>query len=47
MSPECLRFGQYNEESDAWSMGVVINELFTHGEMPYPAMGNGEVLERG
>lgn len=35
MSPESLLKCQYSVKSDAWSFGVVINEILTRGT-PYP-----------
>ncbi|EGD74358.1 hypothetical protein PTSG_12437 [Salpingoeca rosetta] len=43
MAPETIRYGQYTTQGDIWSLSIVFWELFTLGEMPYPAMGNQEV----
>jgi len=46
MAPECLKFGEYTTQGDVWSLGVLIWELMTHCEMPYPALGNQEVFDK-
>ena len=35
---------RYTEESDVWSLGVAMWEVFSFGHQPYDGMGNQEVL---
>ncbi len=36
MAPECLTDGVYTAQSDAWAFGVVLWEVATLGQQPYP-----------
>lgn len=45
MAPECLRQGKFTTESDVWSFGVLIYEVYSFGDIPYPAMSNQQVYE--
>ncbi|OQV16457.1 Tyrosine-protein kinase Src42A [Hypsibius exemplaris] len=45
-SPPEAQHGRFSLKSDVWSFGVVLFELFTHGQPPYvdiPSANNGEV----
>lgn len=46
MSPESLIYNKISKESDIWSYGVLLWEIFTFGCTPYPSLGNDELLER-
>ncbi|EDO39125.1 predicted protein, partial [Nematostella vectensis] len=40
MPPESLLYGQSSSASDVWSYGIVLWEIFTIGDSPYPGVGN-------
>ena len=35
-SPEAIQFGRFTVKSDVWSFGILLMELFTYGQVPYP-----------
>lgn len=41
MAPESIRKRQWSKESDVWSFGVVIWEVFSNGEYPYGDISSG------
>lgn len=45
-APETLRTQKYSFQSDIWSFGVTLYEMFTYGETPYPGIDirNGDQL---
>uniref|UniRef100_A0A6J0VF93 Tyrosine-protein kinase n=1 Tax=Pogona vitticeps TaxID=103695 RepID=A0A6J0VF93_9SAUR len=49
-APEAINYGIFTIKSDVWSFGILLTEMVTYGQSPYPAMTNYEVirsLERG
>jgi serine/threonine protein kinase len=45
-APENLQYGKYTSKSDVWSFGVALWELYSFGMIPYPGLGNNEVLKK-
>lgn len=47
MPPESILYRKFTTESDIWSFGVVLWEIFTYGKQPWYQLSNTEVGERG
>ena len=45
MPPEALLFGKFTTQSDVWSFGVVMWEVYTFGHQPYTGLSNHEVID--
>ncbi|XP_066597332.1 tyrosine-protein kinase transmembrane receptor Ror-like isoform X2 [Prorops nasuta] len=45
MSPESVMYGRFTLESDIWSFGVVLWEIFSFGRQPYYGHNNEEVVK--
>jgi serine/threonine protein kinase len=45
MPPEAIIYGKFTLQSDIWSFGVVMWELFSYGQQPYFSMTNEEVCQ--
>ncbi|CAJ0923954.1 unnamed protein product, partial [Mesorhabditis belari] len=46
MSPESIESGYYTQASDVWSYGILLYELFTLGDRPYPGIPLEEIYPR-
>lgn len=46
MAPESIVFGRFTLESDIWSYGVVLWEIYSYGKQPYFGHSNEEVRLR-
>ncbi|XP_058807521.1 muscle, skeletal receptor tyrosine protein kinase-like isoform X1 [Phymastichus coffea] len=45
MSPESVVYGRFTLESDVWSFGVVLWEVYSFGKQPYYGHNNDEVMK--
>ncbi|XP_041359869.1 tyrosine-protein kinase SRK3-like isoform X2 [Gigantopelta aegis] len=44
-APEAALYGKFTIKSDIWSYGILLMEIMTRGQVPYPGMNNREVME--
>ncbi|XP_062415451.1 tyrosine-protein kinase SRK2 [Pungitius pungitius] len=45
-APEAIHDNKFTIKSDVWSFGILLYEIMTFGQMPYPAMSNYQVVQR-
>ncbi|XP_029791805.1 high affinity nerve growth factor receptor isoform X1 [Suricata suricatta] len=45
MPPESILYRKFTTESDVWSFGVVLWEIFTYGKQPWYQLSNPEAIE--
>ena len=43
MPPDSTMYRKFTTESDVWSLGVVLWEIFTYGKQPWYQLSNNEV----
>ena len=46
MPPESILYRKFTVESDIWSFGVVLWEIFTYGKQPWYELANHEVIQQ-
>ncbi|XP_078718563.1 BDNF/NT-3 growth factors receptor, partial [Lampetra fluviatilis] len=45
MPPESIMYRKFTADSDVWSLGVVLWEIFTYGKQPWYQLSNTEVID--
>ncbi|XP_041832320.1 tyrosine-protein kinase SRK2 [Melanotaenia boesemani] len=45
-APEAIHDNKFTIKSDVWSFGILLYEIMTFGQMPYPTMTNFQVIQR-
>uniref|UniRef100_A0A3Q2GD19 Tyrosine-protein kinase n=1 Tax=Cyprinodon variegatus TaxID=28743 RepID=A0A3Q2GD19_CYPVA len=44
-APEAINYNKFTIKSDVWSFGILLYEIMTFGELPYPGLTNTETVE--
>ncbi|KAK2856652.1 hypothetical protein Q5P01_005387 [Channa striata] len=45
-APEAINQNKFTIKSDVWSFGILLYEIMTFGQMPYPALTNYQVVQK-